>query len=275
MNKSIKLLIGLVLWLSCLSSSQAQNLVNDDFEDGIRTEFNPPKSLAYWASQDAFSLVEEDGALILDSRDNNRMFIAPVTEPGRFVELKDGQTLSLEFDFRLLGGNQESGRQLRVVWFSSSLKPGDYQVCDYDFFTQESYQYADFRGYQAAVSTWTPDSTNPIVLMKRSRQGGLTFDMNPERSAYEHLGAGGSGALSPGALNTMQLNVRRVGNTAEVTAIIVGGSERGERRSDFYFQASDYSNPIFRFDRLAIGLNAAENTVDEIRIENLRVFVLD
>lgn len=279
MTKLTYLFFCVAVLMSGLSDASAQYLVDDDFSDGDRTKSNPPESLAYYPSLQSFSLVERDGVLSLDSKRNNRALMAAITEPGEFIELSDGQTLSLEFDFRLVGGNQKRGRQLRVVWFSSPLNPGDDQICDFDFFSKKASQFCDFKGYQAAISVWTPQSTKPVSLFKRSRQAtssgsGLIFDISADRSAYEHLGAGGTGALIPGQLNTMQLNIRRVGNAVEIVAIIVGGSDRGQRTTDFFYKAVDDSDPIFRFDRFAIGLNAAENTVEAIELERLRVFTV-
>lgn len=270
-----------VLWivnaLVCWNALQAADvLVSDDFDDGDRMRYDPPRSLAYYCSQSASNLYEANGSLTLDSRGNNRIVMASLTAPGEYITLEDGQTLSLEIDFRLRGGTLEPGRQLRLVWLDSTLEVGDLQFGDYDDFTRVVEDYQHFKGYQAAVSVWTPNSRNPIILMKRMYEGdGLVFKIGQGTSAYEHLGSGGRGSLRPDELNTMQFNLARKGDQLELTAIIAAGRDSGGGVADFYYVATDRYDPYFRFDRFAIGLNAAEGTVDMIEFERLRVFIVE
>lgn len=257
-----------------LTSASAGYVVNDDFEDGMRHVYNPPQSLSYFSSQNSETLTESQGVLRLLSSDGNRYLMAAVGGAGEYVELGDGETLSLEIDFRLKTSQKTPGWQLRLGWFDSGIQPGDKPMIFGDEFGAISEAFRNVVGYQAAVSLWTPSlDANPILLLKRNQpHGDLLFAIQDFTSAYSRLGQGGVGAASSEELNILQFNIKRIEDYVEVSVIILAGSRDRGAATEFFYKSVDLNDPYFRFDHIAIGLNAGDGSVDCMDIEGLRIF---
>lgn len=234
---SLKRLFGLLILTLAWSSASARSeiIVEDHFDDGIRDRHEPPRSLAYFGSESPRHLVEVDGKLILNSVGANRFLVAAVGEPGDYIEISDGETLSLEFEFRMRGGHGGAARQLRVAWLNSGIRKGDPLPFDFDGFPIDSRQHMDFSGYQGAIRVYQPDSNRPVRIMKRIYGHEDLLMKIDSDSGYTELANGGSGAISSDVLNTMQLNLSRKGNTLEVSAIIVPDTESGNASTEQSF----------------------------------------
>lgn len=262
----------LIVLFGILPSVHSEVILDDDFEDGVLTERDLPRSLAYFGSQSRSSLTELNGKLTLDSKHHNRFIIAPLGEPGELIAIDDGETLSLEFKFQLKGGHAGPARQLRVAWLNSGLTPGSAPIYKGNGFPNEALLHSLFTGYQAAIRVYQPEYDRPIRIAKRSKSGAdLIFNIGKE-SAYVDLDSGGSGSIQPETSNIMQFNLRRSGGTLEIDAIVQSEEESNGTLRQIFKRTVDADEPILRFDHIAIGLNVTSGSVDQIEIDRIRIF---
>jgi hypothetical protein len=261
-----------VLFLAAsILSAGAVDLVHDTFQDGDRTLQKPPQSLAYYCSHPGTHLSEGEGSLTLNG-DSNRYIMAYLGDAGDYVDLKVGEALSLEISFRVEEGEPIRYKPLRMAWLNSGDLPGETRATTADAFGVENEGHLNYRGYQSAVGLFA-DLKSQILLAKRERpHSSLIMNMNMD-SGYRRLSTGGQGHVDSGALYTAQLNISRIApGEVELTAIVASGGTGSGEATEFFHSVVDADGPVFRFDAIAVGLNAGNRSVHQIELESLRIF---
>ena len=99
-----------------------------------------------------------------------------------------------------------------------------------------------------------------------------------DASAYQPMGSGGGKEfeeIKSGAIYTAQLNIERVSDReVKVSGILAAGDPQSAGETDYFYHTIDTDDPVFKFDTLAIGLNAADGSVSRLDMRSLRVFTV-
>src|SRR5688572_15384301 len=135
MKKLSFLLFGLVITLIFVSAAHADVLLDDDWDDGDRTDTNLPEEAAWFASSQAGTptITSEPGVLIgnvlASGVSGSRLWITHFTPAGTPAELGIGDTLriTLEFSASNIVAASATQRGLRIGLFNFS-EPGAARV---------------------------------------------------------------------------------------------------------------------------------------------------
>lgn len=266
------LFLAIILVANSSSALESVFILNDDFQDGIRTLQNPPKSIAYFYSAHPSAINETEGNLILNG--NNRAYmLGYLGDPGEYIELEVGQIISFEVTFRAEKGDGQSLRPLRLALFNSGDNVGDQRATTKDHFGSNNIDgHKNYRGYQAAFSLFSSRGSTIALYERDIPHQSLLISTLEGKSGYTPMGEfGGSGSTQEENFYTAQIYIQRKSETeAEVTAIL---AEKGSKeRTDFSLKRLDSKDIVTRFDSIGVGLKGIKGNLGNVYIESLRVF---
>jgi len=261
------------------TSPRAAVLLDDDWDDGDRTDTSLPEESAWYASSAVSTptLSAVAGALIgsvriFETNAGSRLWITHFTPAGAPVELGIGDTLRITAAFTVINVATAPGtsRGLRVGLFNFS-EPGAARVTADGFSTGSGggAPGANVTGYGVNVNFAQAFTTaGPLQIIKRTDL--ITNNLMGASAAFATLGAGGGDAGTPGFTAgvpyTFEFTVARDAAAANVTTRF--SDDRGWTISH---SVSDATNPNFRFDGFAIRPNSAADTADSFTFTRFTV----
>jgi hypothetical protein len=244
-------------------------LLDEDWDDGERTETNLPEESAWFASNAGAtpSLTALPGALLgtvrlFETNAGSRLWITHFTPAGAPAELAVGDTLRISTTFTVSNVTMApgTGRGLRIGLFNFS-EPGAARVTGDGFSTGAGggAPGVNVTGYAVSVNFAQTLTTTPLQITKRTDLG--SNNLMGASAVFTTLTTGGGNAGTPGFAQevpyTFEFIVTRQGETAEITTRF--SDDRGWSISH---TATDTLSPNFRFDGLAFRPNGALDTAD-------------
>jgi len=249
-------------------SSHADVLLDEDWDDGDRTDTNLPEESAWFASSvlGTPTLSASVGSLtgnvlMFDTNTSSRLWITHFTPAGTPAELAMGDTLkvTLLFTAKEVGTvSPASSRGLRIGLFNFS-EPGANRAGSDGFSTGSggSAPGVNVTGYMLNMNFSQTLINNPLQIMKRTDLA--TNNLMGALAVYSSLGTGGGPAGAPGFSNdvpyTMELCVKRLDTSVEITAKF--SDTNGWSISH---KVVDATNPNLRFDGFAMRPNSVVDT---------------
>jgi hypothetical protein len=260
-------------------SGWAAILLEDDWDDGDRTDTNLPEESAWYASNAGSTptLSALAGALIgsvriFETNAGSRLWITHFTPAGAPVELGFGDTLKIVTVFTAQNVTTAPGtaRGLRLGLFNFS-EPGAARVTG-DGFSTGSGSGApgvNVTGYGMNLNfAQTFTTGGPLQIIKRTDLA--TNNLMGASAVFATLGAGGGDSGSPGFASgvpyTLEFSVTRNASAVSITAQF--SDNRGWSTS---YTVSDTANPNFRFDGFAMRPNSAADTADLFTFTQFKV----
>lgn len=261
-------------------STHAAVLLDEDWDDGDRTDTNLPEESAWFASSvlaTTPTLSTSVGSLtgnvlMFETNGSSRLWITHFTPAGTPAELAMGDTLkvTLLFTAKEPGTvSPASSRGLRIGLFNFS-EPGASRVSGDGFSTGSGAGApgANVMGYMLNMNFSQTLINNPLQIMKRTDLA--TNNLMGALAVYSSLGTGGGPAGAPGFSNdvpyTMELSVKRLDTSVEITAKF--SDTNGWSISH---RVVDTSNPNFRFDGFAMRPNSVADTAQSFTFTRFKV----
>jgi hypothetical protein len=253
-------------------------LLDDDWDDGDRTDTNLPDESAWYSSNAGSTptLSALTGSLIgsvriFETNAGSRLWITHFTPAGAPVELDFGDTLKITATFTVSNVTMTPGtlRGLRIGLFNFS-EPGAARVTG-DGFSTGSGSGApgvNVTGYGLNANfAQTFTASGPLQIIKRTDV--VTNNLMGASAVFATLGSGGGTSETPGFADgvpyTFEFSVTRNGGAAEVTTRF--SDDRGWSISH---TVSDSANPNFRFDGFAMRPNGAADTADSFTFSRFK-----
>jgi hypothetical protein len=276
MNNLYALLILFALPLS----AQPAVLLDDDWDDGDRTDTNLPEESAWFGSTTA-TLSAAPNALTGNVRIgdtlSSRLWITHFTPAGSPVELAVGDTLKLTLDFvpRAVttsnATHSTTTRGLRFGIFNFS-DPGAARVTADGFSTAAGAGApgTNVSGYMLNMNFGQVFTINsPLQLMKRTDV--TSSNLMGSTTIYSSLGSGGAATNgSPGFSNdvpyTFEFTIQRFDTSVAITTRFSDATGWSVSHS-----ANDVASPTVRFDGFAIRPNSVVDSAEAFAFTRLKV----
>jgi len=272
------------IFTSCLLAHDSRSavLVDDDWDDGDRTETNLPDESAWYASSAITTptLSSAIGTLtgnvrMFETNTGSRLWISHFTPAGAPVELALGETLKITATFSAanITTSPATSRGLRIGLFNFS-EPGATRVSADGFSTGSGAGApgANVTGYILNMN-FAPSFTinNPLQIMKRTDTA--TNNLMGASAVFTALSSGGGLSGTPGFANgvtyTMEFSAKRFEATTEITTKFFDDSGWNISHT-----ATDVGAPTFRFDGFAVRANGVADTADSITFSRFKAEVL-
>jgi hypothetical protein len=273
-------LCALLLLFGLPLTGWTATLLDDDWDDGDRTDTNLPEESAWFGSVAAgtATLSAAPNALTANVRvgDNlsSRLWITHFTPAGSPVDLAPGETLKLTLDFVPRGVStsnimSSTTRGLRFGLFNFS-EPGAARVTADGFSTGTGTGApgTNVTGYMLNMNfSQTFTINNTLQLMKRTDVTNIS--LMGATGAFTGLGSGGPASDSPGFSNdvpyTLEFSIRRLTTSLQIAT----------RFSDTNGWSVSHSvtdpNGTFKFDGFAIRPNAVVDSAEAFTFTRLKV----
>lgn len=228
-------------------------VVNESFNDGNRSNYDPPASLEWWSSSSASGLTVANGAMT-QAATGSRHMIAHF--PARTLAL--GETLELSFEFTPGSepGNIAGGLRFALLHRDQRLAfTGDSQNPTNTFYP----------GY-GVFTNLNPTSGSPTALRRRDTV--TTANVLTSMTAYTtDLASGGTlQAFAANVKYRASLLLKRTSATeVQLTLAYSGGTVAVEQ-----ITGTDAANPLTTFDTVAIGIGSSgDPAVTALTIDNV------
>jgi hypothetical protein len=246
-------------------------LLDDDWDDGDRTDTNLPEESAWYANNTGTpatpTLSAAAGSLtgnvkMFETNTSSRLWITHFTPAGSPVELglKDLLKVTLVFTPSNVAALSAATRGLRIGLFNFS-EPGAARVSADGFSTGGGggAPGANVTGYILNMNFGQILTNSPLEIMKRT--GTTDINLMGASGIFTRLGVGGGDAGAPGFSNgvtyTMEFSIKRNPSSVEITTTFSDTNGWSITQT-----ASDFSNPTFRFDGFAMRPNSVADSAD-------------
>jgi len=265
--------LALLLGLSVALASPASGalLLDDDWDDGDRTDTNLPEESAWYANNTGIpgipTLSAGAGSLtgnvrMFETNTSSRLWITHYTPAGSPVELglKDVLKITLVFTPSNVTTLSASTRGLRIGLFNFS-EPGAARVSGDGFSTGAGAGApgANVTGYILNMNFAQILTNSPLEIMKRTDT--TNINLMGASGVFTRLGIGGGPAGAPGFSNgmsyTLEFSIKRNPNSVEITTTFSDTNGWSITQT-----ATDPSNPTFRFDGFAMRPNSVADAAD-------------
>jgi len=254
-----------ILLVLSTTISPAAVLLDDDWDDGDRTDTNFPEESAWFGSSVlttnptlSASIGSLTGnVLMFETNTSSRLWITHFTPAGTPAELGLGETLKITLAFTASGvtTNPATTRGLRIGLFNFS-ETGASRVSADGFSTGAGggAPGANVTGYMINMNFAQTNTINsPLQIMKRTDLPNI--NLMGATAAYSSLSSGGGILGAPAFSNdvpyTMELSVKRLDTSVEITVRFFDTNGWGITN-----QVADASNPNLRFDGFAMRPNS-------------------
>jgi hypothetical protein len=260
-------------------SAHAAVLLDEDWDDGDRTDTNFPEESAWFASSvlaTTPTLSASVGSLtgnvlMFETNTSSRLWITHFTPAGTPAELAMGETLkvTMVFSASQVTTNPGTARGLRIGLFNFS-EPGASRVSADGFSTGSGggAPGTNVTGYMLNMNFAQSLVNSPLQIMKRTDLA--TNNLMGALAVYSSLGTGGGPAGAPGFSNdvpyTMELSVKRLDTSVEITSKF--SDTNGWSISH---KVVDTSNPTLRFDGFALRPNSVADTAQSFTFTRFKV----
>jgi hypothetical protein len=272
----------IALFIGCGVGGSGAVFLDEDWDDGDRTDTNLPEESAWYGSTAAGGITLEaaPGALtgnvrMFETNTGSRLWITHFTPAGSPSELTStGETFRATLTFsasNITAATSTTTRGLRVGLFNFS-EAGATRVSADGFSTGASAGApgAAVSGYMLNLNFAQAFTiNNPIEIMKRTDTNNI--NLMGTTGAYTRVGDTGGGltgtpGFSNGVVYTLEVSVRRQENAAQITA----------RFSDpngwsISHTVSDTTDPNLRFDAFALRPSSVQDTADSFTFTRLKV----
>jgi hypothetical protein len=264
----MKILCSFIVLLLTTTFAPAAVLLDDDWDDGDRTDTNFPEESAWFASSvlgtptlSALTNSLTGNVLVFETNTSSRLWIAHFSPAGAPTELGLGETLKITLAFTASGvtTNPATTRGLRIGLFNFS-ETGAARVNADGFSTGAGggAPGANVTGYMINMNfAQTNTINNPLQIMKRTDLPNI--NLMGATAVYSSLGTGGGLLGAPAFSNdvpyTMELSVKRLETSVEVTVMF--SDTNGWSMSN---KVVDASSPNLRFDGFAMRPNGAADS---------------
>jgi hypothetical protein len=272
---SFRQLAATLAALAALSlPSAAQVFLDDDFDDGDRTDTTLPEESAWFANSVAGTptLSASVGALtgnvrMFETNVASRLWITHFTEAGSPVELGLGDTLkvSLTFTATNVTTSSTTSRGLRIGLFNFS-EPGAARVSADGFSTGAGggAPGANVTGYMLNMNFAQAFTiAAPLQIMKRTDLPNV--NLMGASGVYSSLGSGGGPAGAPGFSNdvpyALEFIVRR-SSDASMDSVAITTRFFDNNGWSIEHTATDLNMPNFHFDGFAMRPNGVADSAD-------------
>jgi hypothetical protein len=261
------------------SMGRAAVLLDDDWDDGDRTDTNLPEESAWFASNaiSTPTLSAAVGALIgnvriFETNAGSRLWITHFTPAGVPVELGIGDALKVTAVFTVnnVAAAPGTARGLRIGLFNFS-EPGAARVSGDGFSTGSGggAPGVNVTGYGVNMNfAQTITTASPLQIIKRTDLA--TNNLMGASAVFATLGAGGGASGTPGFASgvpyTFEFSVTRDASGVGILARFKDGAEWS-----VFHSVTDTANPTFRFDGFAIRPNSAADTADTFTFSRFKV----
>ncbi len=277
--KALQCLLVRVLTIFVVLPASAAVLLDDDWDDGDRTDTDLPNESAWYASSFASTptLSSSVGSLqghvmMFETNTSSRLWITHFAPSGSPAELAVGDTLKATLVFMASNVTTAPGtsRGLRIGLFNFS-EPGASHVSADGFSTGSGggAPGTNVTGYMLNMNfgeTFTIN--NPLQLMKRTDLP--TNNLMGATAVYTALGSGGGPSGGPGFINgrpyTLEFTARRLQAAVQITTTF--SDTNGWSISH---TVTDANNPYFRFDGFALRPNAVADTAHTFTFTQFKV----
>ena len=274
----------LIMTLILTSPAAGAVLLEDDWDDGDRTDTNLPEESAWFASSASGTptLTASVGALtgnvrMFETNTSSRLWITHFTAPGSPVELgvKDVLNITLVFTPSNVTTTPLTDRGLRIGLFNFS-EPGAARVTGDGFSTGTGAGApgTNVTGYMLNMNFAQTFTVTPLQIMKRTGTNNVSLMGTTGGGTYTALGSTGGGAAgSPGFSNgmpyTFEFTVKRLANFLELTTIFSDTNGWSIKHT-----SADLTDPTFRFDGFAVRPNQVADTADAFVFTHFKVEVI-
>lgn len=269
----------LLLFCSVTFTAQSAVLLDDDWDDGNRTDTNLPEESAWFGNTvaGAPTLSAAPNALTghvrVDANTSSRLWITHFTPAGSPAELAVGETLKVTFNFipRIVATAPGVQRGLRIGVFNFS-GPGAARAMADGFSTGGGggAPGLNVTGYMLNMNfAQAFTANNPLQLMKRIDM--TTNNLMGVTSAYASMGNGGGPNGSPGFSNdvpyTLEFSIRRLSDaTVQITTTFSDTNGWSISHS-----VTDTDAHNFGFDGFAIRPNSVGDSAESFTFTRLKV----
>jgi hypothetical protein len=261
----------------------AQVLLDDDWDDGDRTDTNLPEESAWFANNAAGSptLSAAVGALIgnvlmFETNTSSRLWITHFTPAGSPTELGLGDMLKITLVLTAsnVTTSSSTSRGLRIGLFNFS-EPGAARVSADGFSTGAGTGApgANVTGYMLNMNFAQAFTiAAPLQIMKRTDLPNI--NLMGASAVYSSLGSGGGPSEAPGFSNdvpyTLEFIVRR-GSDATMDSVDITTRFSDTNGWSIEHTATDFTTPTFRFDGFAMRPNSVADTADSFTFSQFKV----
>ena len=278
----MKILCFFIVLLLTTTFAPAAVLLDDDWNDGDRTDTNFPEESAWFASSvlgtPTLSVSTNSltgNVLVFETNTSSRLWITHFTPAGAPAELGLGETLKITLSFTATGvtTNPATTRGLRIGLFNFS-ETGAARVSADGFSTGAGggAPGANVTGYMINMNFAQTNTINsPLQIMKRTDLPNV--NLMGATAAYSSLSSGGGILGAPAFSNdvpyTMELSVKRLDTSVEVTVMF--SDTNGWSISN---KVVDASNPNLRFDGFAVRPNSAADSAQSFTFTRFKAETL-
>ena len=269
----------LSLTFAFVSTGRSAVLLDDDWDDGDRTDTNLPEESAWYANNAAGSptLSAEPGTLIgnvlmFGTNTSSRQWMTHFTPTGTPVELGLGDTLRITLTFMAsnVTTSPTTTRGLRIGLFNFS-EPGAARVTGDGFSTGTGTGApgANVTGYMLNMNfAQTTTINNPLQIMKRTDLPNV--NLMGATAVYTALSSGGGPMGNPAFSNnvpyTMEILAKRLATGTQITTTFTDTNGWILTHS-----VTDSTSPTFKFDGLALRPNGVVDTAETFTFTRLMV----
>jgi hypothetical protein len=277
---SFVVLTATVLIVSLVTSPGAVFL-DEDWDDGDRTDTNLPEESAWFGSTaaNAATLEASPGGLtgnvrMFETNTSSRLWLThftPAGTPAELIEVGDTFRATLVFSASNITAASTTSRGLRIGLFNFS-EAGATRVSADGFSTGTGVGApgAAVSGYMLNMNFAQAFTiNNPIEVMKRTDTNSV--NLLGATAVFTRVGTTGGGPMdTPGFSNevlyTLEVLIRRHESSVDITATF--SDLDGWRISH---TVTDSISPNLRFDTLAIRPNSAPDTADSFTFTRFKV----
>jgi hypothetical protein len=274
--KAVKYLLALGLTITLSSAAPAAVLLDDDWDDGDRTDTNLPEEAAWYGSTvaGAPTLSASPGALTghvqLGENASSRLWISHFRPSGSPVELAVGDTLKGTLVFTASNVTASSSSQaLRIGLFNFS-EPGAAQVTADGFSTGSGggAPGTNVTGYMLNMNFGQTLSSSPLRIYKRTDLA--TNNLLGALAVFTPLGSAGGGSTGPGFRSgipyTFELMLKRLETGLEISVRFTDNDGWSITHT-----ATDTSSLNVRFDGFALRPNNVVDTAHSFTFTRFKV----
>ena len=263
--------LSLAIIFALASTGSGAVLLDDDWDDGDRTDTNLPEESAWFANSTGSpatpTLSVAAGSLtgnvrMFETNTSSRLWITHYTPSGSPVELglKDRLKITLVFTPSNVAILSAATRGLRIGLFNFS-EPGAARVSADGFSTGSGggAPGANVTGYILNMNFGQILTNSPLEIMKRT--GTTDANLMGSSGVFTRLGIGGGSAGAPGFSNgmtyTMEFSIKRNVSSVDITTTFSDTNGWSITQT-----ATDSSDPTFHFDGFAMRPNSVADTAD-------------
>ena len=278
MNFVHRFVPSFLLVVGLINPAHGAVLLDEDWDDGDRTDTNLPDESAWFANSvgGTPTLTAAAGTLVgnvlmFETNTSSRLWITHFTPTGSPVELALGETLkaTLTFSASNVTTSPATSRGLRFGLFNFS-EPGAARVNADGFSTGGGggAPGANVTGYLLNMNFAQSLSSSPLQIMKRTDTPNI--NLMGASAVYTGISSGGGATAGTGFSNgityTLEFLVRRLESSVEITTKLSEAEGWSVAHT-----AQDFTISTFRFDGFAIRPNSMMDVAESFAFSGFKV----